>query len=1033
MIKLLLRLRKLAKNFILLLWNMVKKLPLLLFAFIPTALCFLCFLPEFVNQTAKLSSQARSEAVSMLVSISNILGLEHTGASWLILITTVVWLIVLVAWMPFDIKRENTHSITADLICAALISVGLSIPLHLNSENIRSLIDQLHWRGIVVIGLPIICLLLYLTLRMITTSSKGHRTGPFSLIILMLCIGAGLMWGTYHAYPALALFQWSYTCLGVWIFIVPYPAFHNKDEEANSLHDEFGRNMIVEDCLQRLMNSWGRKEACNIAITGGWGTGKTFILDLMRQSLSMADTDRTSSQQTAISQLSPPSRSQKGKSKRLYQMHIISLNPWHLNTIEDIQNALFNSLSKALRTHSCLFSPSFVSILQALSNTIGQGYLIHWMKALEGLIKTPGSLDNELALHVLRQRRDLRIVVFLDDIERLGSDVLREFLALIDSLTQIPWLRFVVAINTEALLDTWSSQKEASGYFHKVFTDHIELPDIEDVYIDSFIMKYIDHYAKNDQQKDIQGKDVLKSCFERLTSAPLQERDVYYPRTPRTLIHSLQSLISLIRQPLAELATSEEDRSYCRDILKIIHFFNCLKEEDSELYYQLQRAHPQERIPILTSRIASLSSWQNANEQDPHHPELRSNYFPLLYLQHQSRLKNSTLDERPWDKTADSKESHDGWNRLHNAFPWPETSISYALDGQAYSRVLPSTGKILDVLAQSGLPKNHYLVTFGEKDPVVENFLIRIFWERIMQYVFVIPSPLVRMRISRPHYHITSGFDLVCTSIRNNRPQIKRNQFIFERALILNFNKEAPWLEIYTKNIITCLLNILNIDFPLNILKNIRSSLISHNGYVIEVAHHAGRCLTRLLSRNIPICISEWAQILESLVEITPEVSTFIWRSPTYKAPVNPASLVMALYAAWMETRYTLYRGANETEEQIISEMLKILKHAEKQSVHTEIKQKLFEKAAQLLDQPNAYYSCFESCCDFYRELEKEGLSQKVVKRLDLLMRYTHRILAPRLMASHTPKGSRKSTGRNRHPGKRKKGKRPANRTSTCT
>lgn len=648
-----------------------------------------------------------------------------------IIVSLTWWAFLLIRYEGKKAKTPMMFTLAKDTIIAVILSGILAWALptlgHPLLTTFHTQFGQQGW--IFLAGLAALILIYYLVYVL---SQQNNSLGwtRFWKAFLALAYAVSFISLTYASPSSPLFFVLAYLLIET--YVICLRTFHTSSEmpKQNDLPDAFGRQSVVDDCINRLRRSNELKEPCNIALTGKWGSGKTFTMrEVFHRLKNGRPADKASNQ--PAEEPSP----------------VLYINPWHLHSITDIQNAIIDGIYHTIRPRSCFSFPPLFKLLRHLTQIAGEPHLSHCYDALTELIKTPGSLDTTSAQLTLNAAIQQPIVIFLDDLERVQPEVLKQIFPLLDCLSAVTKLHFFVAINTETLDHALQHRSETSGYFHKVFMEHIELPQILDLYYNDFVHKYLKAHC---QDEDI--RKLVMSLTEENISNKLTHISFYHPKTPRTLIHSICTLISLCKQPLAALVRSPEDHGMCKMILCIYHFCNCIKEEYPDFYYELQ-AHPSSKTPkFIEKTIKDNSSYSQGDKRNI--SETCPAYEPLRFLLEKACIQNG-------------ESVYLGWQ---------ETDFSYALDGKAYSFPYPTIKRLLNAFTQSqsdGKP-----VHFNMKPASVENSLVKIFWKTVINWILEDKIPESGKVI------LSNDDDSICKVLNNSKEQIRGNSGLFVKALV---------------------------------------------------------------------------------------------------------------------------------------------------------------------------------------------------------------------------------------------------------
>lgn len=184
--------------------------------------------------------------------------------------------------------------------------------------------------------------------------------------------------------------------------------------------------------------------SCSIGIIAPWGTGKTSYLNLLEYHLS--------------------------------EKHFITVNfnPRHSYSAKNIQEDFFNELFSELEKYDSRFSSSFKDYLKAI-NVISDNKVLSFFFNVYKIWSK--EFEKEKVNHAIR-RLNKRIVVIIEDFDRLLSDEIIEIFKLIDGNASFTNLIFITAYDkkhiNEIIGNTYSN--ENTLFSDKFFTIEIQIP-----------------------------------------------------------------------------------------------------------------------------------------------------------------------------------------------------------------------------------------------------------------------------------------------------------------------------------------------------------------------------------------------------------------------------------------------------------------------------------------------------------------------------------------------------------------------------
>lgn len=242
----------------------------------------------------------------------------------------------------------------------------------------------------------------------------------------------------------------------LWLYIPAkwYPkscgvkGFFNDIPIDNLSKDKLEYNNYAKAIADKLKYSWFETSFA-VGINGKWGIGKTSFLALLKSNMKTVD-------------------------------NIVELefNPWRSNTPDAIVNDFFIAFSKKLSPYHSGVS-RLISIYMQKMSDVSKNSLLQSLSFISNFAhnsKTIGDLHQDIndALKVI----DKKVVVYIDDVDRLDYDEVLEVLRLIRNTANFRNTTFVVAYDRDYLASAIKSRIDCNApqYIEKIFQLEITLP-----------------------------------------------------------------------------------------------------------------------------------------------------------------------------------------------------------------------------------------------------------------------------------------------------------------------------------------------------------------------------------------------------------------------------------------------------------------------------------------------------------------------------------------------------------------------------
>ncbi|MBR3877759.1 MAG: hypothetical protein IKJ23_06220 [Bacteroidaceae bacterium] len=222
-------------------------------------------------------------------------------------------------------------------------------------------------------------------------------------------------------------------------------------EKVYNIEDSYQRNKLYITTYKTLESCFYSECSFAISITGLWGSGKTTFMNYL-----------------------------KGEYQKQSSISIIEFEPWKNDTTEGIIRNFFTLLCKELR----LYIPHISSILNEYIDLLLNEESVKPLKVVSKSLLKIFNKQKEPYKDIktnLEQSKH-KIVVFIDDIDRLNADEIKEVLCLIRNTANFPFVQFIVAYDKDYVCETLKRDGiyNPELYLEKFFNTEISLPKSEE-------------------------------------------------------------------------------------------------------------------------------------------------------------------------------------------------------------------------------------------------------------------------------------------------------------------------------------------------------------------------------------------------------------------------------------------------------------------------------------------------------------------------------------------------------------------------
>lgn len=247
------------------------------------------------------------------------------------------------------------------------------------------------------------------------------------------------------------------------------------DQPIKTYKDDLLNRHAFSSSLTKAILSYKESESLVIALYGKWGTGKTSIINMALEN---------------INEIS--------EGLDLKESIVLRFNPWNYSDQNQLISQFFKQLSNALSkqdyasdakkagedllTYAKFFEP--LSLIPELS--IPANLFSKLFKGVGGAAKKWGEQkskdlsDVREELNKILKNQPHKIIIVIDDIDRLNNTEIRQIFQLVKSLGDFPNTIYLLAFDKEVVINALKKVQEGSGeeYLDKMIQVPFEVPII---------------------------------------------------------------------------------------------------------------------------------------------------------------------------------------------------------------------------------------------------------------------------------------------------------------------------------------------------------------------------------------------------------------------------------------------------------------------------------------------------------------------------------------------------------------------------
>lgn len=294
--------------------------------------------------------------------------------------------------------------------------------------------------------------------------------------------------------------------------------------------DVLNRTQFSEN-LAKTIIEWDQTDCIVFAVNARWGYGKTSLLNLVKHYICLKTKEPSNVLSKLVKKFIKPKID--GVSKRIVT---VDYYPWGFDDQDRIHSALFKDISKAINkngfyfhkvaTRICEYSRAlrnkqylpfdiFAKGILLLATLVG-GFIYKgnhniyfWLAfalfavlfiiSLISIItssRSPIEVKRKLAKMIIRKK--LRLVVFIDDIDRLSKDEILSLLKIIRVNADFPNCIYVLALDYEVVSNIIGSHEfgiSGYDYLNKIIQINLSLPAHDPELIRKYIVNDLSSYC----------------------------------------------------------------------------------------------------------------------------------------------------------------------------------------------------------------------------------------------------------------------------------------------------------------------------------------------------------------------------------------------------------------------------------------------------------------------------------------------------------------------------------------------------------
>lgn len=257
--------------------------------------------------------------------------------------------------------------------------------------------------------------------------------------------------------------------------------------------DILGRSPFAQS-LGNAILSYEEKDSIVIGLFGAWGSGKTSIINIALEHIDLVLKNKTDNEKPIVIKFNPWNYSDQNQlvAQFFRQLSVVLRRPDYASEVK--------KAGERLETYAKFFEPfTLIPTIGPIANIFSKVF-----KNIGSATKKWGDLKlNDLNairadLNKLLAKQPHKIIVVIDDIDRLNNTEIRQIFQLIKSLGDFPNTIYLLAFDKNVVINALKKVQEGSGieYLEKVVQIPFEIPLISKQEVEHLLFSQLDKLIK---------------------------------------------------------------------------------------------------------------------------------------------------------------------------------------------------------------------------------------------------------------------------------------------------------------------------------------------------------------------------------------------------------------------------------------------------------------------------------------------------------------------------------------------------------
>lgn len=281
--------------------------------------------------------------------------------------------------------------------------------------------------------------------------------------------------------------------------------FHSDKPIRSGKEDKLGREYFAEKLANAFLNM-KNADTFTVGLYGKWGSGKTSIVNMMLEKIEDEQVERAEEKKFVI----------------------VHFEPWNITNTEQLLTQFFIRLSSEFKSRGGKNFAEIAGLIDQYSDALEfanfipviGGTVAFFGKTITKIIGKIGkkfSEEKDIAKYKNQVIENLqgqknKILVVIDDIDRLSNEQIRQVFQLVSSVAKFPNTFYLLVFDKEIVVEALKDVQKGNGedYLEKVIQMPIQIPDTRGTKLKDVLLNNLDKVFSGYPELSLQKEHAQK-------------------------------------------------------------------------------------------------------------------------------------------------------------------------------------------------------------------------------------------------------------------------------------------------------------------------------------------------------------------------------------------------------------------------------------------------------------------------------------------------------------------------------------------